>query len=62
MAKYISNIIIGIIMVILELRMYILTNEIYVLILACVLLFLVGILSGIVLYECLKKYVYNKQR
>ena len=62
MAKYISNIIIGIIIVILDLRIYISTNNIYVLILSCVLLFLVGILSGIVLYECLKRYVYNKQR
>ena len=62
MAKYIVNIIGGIIIVILDLRIYISTNNIYVLILACVLLFLVGVLSGIVLYECLKRYVNNKSR
>lgn len=62
MAKYIVNIIVGIIIVILDLRIYISTNNIYVLILACILLFLVGVLSGIVLYECLKRYVDNKSR
>lgn len=62
MVKYIVNIIVGIIIVILDLRIYISTNNIYVLILSCILLFFVGILSGIVLYECLKRYVDNKSR